>query len=183
MRRVNVVGVSGSGKTTFARELATRLGVPHVELDALHHGPDWAAATAEELRARVEAALAAAPDGWVVDGNYRQKLGDLVLARADTLVWLEPPLRVSLGRLARRSWRRWSRRETLWNDNRERLGDLVGPREGLFAWTVRSFVHHRRDLPAALARNPQLRVVHLRSAGAVADFLAGVPGGQVSPSK
>jgi adenylate kinase family enzyme len=174
-RRVNVVGISGSGKTTFARELATCLGVPHVELDALHHGPDWAEATAEELRARVEAALAAAPAGWVVDGNYRQKLGDLVLERADTVVWLEPPLQVSLARLARRSWRRWSRRETLWNDNRERLRDLVGPWNGLFAWTVRSFVRHRRELPAALARNPHLRVVHLRAPRAAADVLAGVP--------
>jgi hypothetical protein len=127
----------------------------------------------------VEAALAAAPDGWVVDGNYRQKLGDLVLARADTVVWLEPPLRVALARLARRSWRRWRRHEALWNENRERLRDLLGPREGLFAWTMRSSRRHRRELPAALARNPHLRVVHLRAPRAARDFLAA----QVSPSK
>jgi adenylate kinase family enzyme len=40
LRRVNVKGTSGSGKTTFAQELARRLDVPFVELDALHHGPD-----------------------------------------------------------------------------------------------------------------------------------------------
>jgi shikimate kinase len=174
LRRVSVAGISGSGKTTLARELAARLGVPHVELDALHHGPDWAEASAAELRARVEAALAAAPAGWVVDGDYHRKLGDLVLARADTLVWLEPPLAVSLRRLAARSWRRRRGRELLWNGNRERLRDLVGPREGLFAWAVRSYFRHRRELPPALARNPRLRVVRLRSTQDVADFLGGL---------
>src|SRR6186997_1715444 len=79
VRRVSVAGISGSGKTTLAAALAARLGVPHVELDALHHGPNWTEATPEELRARVEAALAAAPEGWVADGNYESKLGDLVV--------------------------------------------------------------------------------------------------------
>ena len=39
-KRVVVLGTSGSGKTTFARELASRLGVPHVEFDAYRHGPE-----------------------------------------------------------------------------------------------------------------------------------------------
>ena len=51
---------------------------------------------------------------FLLDGNYRGKLGDLVLAQADTFVWLEPPLRVALGRLARRTWRRLRTREELW---------------------------------------------------------------------
>src|SRR6266545_3515470 len=96
MRRVTVAGISGSGKSTFARGLAERLGVPYLELDELHHGPNWTEATADELRARVETAIAAAPEGWVIDGNYRNKLGDFVLAQADTFVWLELPLRVSM---------------------------------------------------------------------------------------
>jgi shikimate kinase len=176
VQRVSVAGVSGSGKTTFARGLAERLGVPWVELDALHHGPNWSEAPAAELRRRVEEAIAAAPSGWVIDGNYRHKLEDIVLAQADTLVWLEPPLRVSLGRLARRTWRRWRRREELWHGNRELLRNMVGLREGLFAWTVRSYFRHKHDIPAALARNPHLRLVHLRSAKETTVFLRHVWG-------
>jgi len=171
MRRVTVAGISGSGKSTVSRVLAERLGVPWVELDGLHHGPNWTEASADELRARVAGALAAAPDGWVVDGNYRQKLGDLVLAQADTFVWLEPPLHLSLRRLAKRTWRRWRRREELWHGNRERLRNMLGPK-GLFPWTVRSYLRHKREIPQALAANTHLRVVHLRSAAALDAFLA-----------
>ena len=167
MRRVSVAGISGSGKTTFARELAARLGVPYVELDALHHGPGWTEAAPEVFRARLRDALAAAPDGWVCDGNYRSKGDDIVLAAADTLVWLEPPLRVSLRRLAARTWSRYVARQELWHGNRERLRN-VGP---LFSWAVRSHFRHRRQVPAAAAEYPHLHVVHLRSAAETDAFL------------
>jgi adenylate kinase family enzyme len=79
VRRVNVKGISGSGKSTFAVELARRLELPYIELDALHHGPNWSEPAAEEFRVRVRAAMDAAPGGWVIDGNYEGKLGNLVL--------------------------------------------------------------------------------------------------------
>jgi shikimate kinase len=42
VRRVAIIAsASGNGKTTLGRELAARLDVPFVELDALVHGPGW----------------------------------------------------------------------------------------------------------------------------------------------
>ena len=41
MNRVSVVGCPGSGKTTFAAELAKRLGTSHLELDSLYHQANW----------------------------------------------------------------------------------------------------------------------------------------------
>ena len=174
MQRVSVAGISGSGKTTFARALAARLGVAYDELDALHHGPNWTEATADELRARVEAAIAAAPDGWVIDGNYRSKLDDIVLAQADTLVWLELPMRISLVRLWRRTWRRWRTGEELWHGNRETVRGLIDPRYGMISWAVQSHFRHKRQIPAAAIRNPHLRLVHLRTPSDVERFLADV---------
>lgn len=171
MRRVSVAGISGSGKSTLARALAERLGLPYIELDALNHGPGWTEATPEELRARVEAAFAAAPDGWVADGNYESKLGDLVLSRADTFVWLDPPLPFALARIARRTGVRIIRRTELWNGNRETVRNVFA-KDNLFTWAVKSHRRMRRTLPSLPRRQPHLRFVRLRGARQVAEFLA-----------
>ncbi len=170
MRRVAVVGTSGSGKTTFARALAERLDIPFTELDSLHHGPGWTEASPEELRARVEAAMAD-PEGWVFDGNYETKLGDLVWEAADTIVWLDLPLHLSLRRLWRRTARRIRTGEELWNGNRESWRGAFWGRESLFAWTVRSHFRRRREWPERAAR---FGVVRLRSPREVQAFLDGV---------
>ena len=161
MRRVNVKGTSGSGKSTFGRELAGRLGVPYVELDALHHGPDWAEASAEEFRARVRDAMDAAPDGWVIDGNYEAKLGDTLVGAADTIVWLDLPLALKLRRVARRTSTRIRDDVELWNGNKENWRNALWGRESLFAWMIRGHFRQRRDWPRRYGGDP--RFVRLRS--------------------
>ena len=161
MRRVNVKGTSGSGKTTFGRELARRLGLPFVELDALHHGPNWAEPTNAEFRRRVRTAMDAAPDGWVIDGNYESKLGDTVLGEADTIVWLDLPLRLKLRRLWRRTTDRIRNDVELWNENRETWRNAVWGPQSLFGWMVRTHVSQRREWPRRFAGD--LRFVRLRS--------------------
>ena len=128
-------GVSGSGKTTFGRRLAARLGVPFLELDALNHGPGWTEASPEEFRARV--APHAAGEAWVIDGAYRSKLGDLVLSRADTVVWLDLPLRTCLARMLGRTARRIRSGEELWAGNRESWREAVVGRDALLWWLIK----------------------------------------------
>jgi adenylate kinase family enzyme len=161
LRRVNIKGTSGSGKTTFAQELARRLGVPYVELDALHHGPNWSEPTDEEFRARVREAMDAAPRGWVIDGNYESKLGDTVIGETDTIVWLDLPLRLKLGRLWRRTSDRIRDDVELWNGNKENWRNAFWGRESLFAWMLRTHVSQRREWPRRYGADP--RFVRLRS--------------------
>jgi adenylate kinase family enzyme len=161
LRRVNVKGSSGAGKTTFGRELAERLGVPFVELDGLHHGPNWAEPTNEEFRARVRAAMDAAPDGWVFDGNYEAKLGDTLIGAADTIVWLDLPLGLKLRRVAWRTGTRIRDDVELWNGNKESWRSALWGRESLFAWLVRGHFRHRREWPRRYGDDP--RFVRLRS--------------------
>jgi hypothetical protein len=148
--------------------LAERLSVRYVELDALHHGPNWTPATAAELREKVVSAIDGAP-GWVVDGHYPNKLGTLLTDRAELIVWLDLPLGTKLRRLTRRTAWRWFRNEELWNGNRETLKDMFWGREALFAWAVSSHFRHRKQLPLQLVGRP---VVRLRSVGEVADWLS-----------
>jgi adenylate kinase family enzyme len=173
MRRVSVIGGTSTGKTTLSRELARCLDVPHIELDALHHESGWREATAEVLRARVEAAFAAAPDGWIADGNYHGKLGTFVLERADTVVFLDLPHRLALRRVLLRTFRRIVRREELWNGNRESLRATFS-RESVVWWVVTNHRTHRTKWPERLAGLPHLHVVHLRSPREVRSFLQSI---------
>jgi adenylate kinase family enzyme len=116
--RVAVIGIGGSGKTTFAKRLAEQLGVPHIELDSLYWLPDWQVRDREGFRAAV--AQAVTPERWVTDGNY-SAVRDLVWTRATHVVWLNYPLTTVLLRLVRRTLRRSLRRETLFSGNRETL--------------------------------------------------------------
>lgn len=172
-RRLVIVGSTGSGKTTLARTLAGLLGVPHVELDALHWEPEWTPAAPEVFRRRV--ALATAGPAWVVDGNYRA-IRDLVWPRAETVVWLDYSLPVIYRRLAPRTFGRLRSRETLWGSNRERLRNQFR-RDGLFIWVLRTYWRRRRDLPRALRlpEHAHLRLVRLRRPDACDAWLAALP--------
>ena len=167
MRRVIVVGISGSGKTTLARRLAARIGVPHVELDALRHGPGW------QPRAEFERDARAAADrpGWVVDGDYAD-VRDLFWERADTLVWLDLPRSVVMARVIRRSAARAALRRELWNGNRESFRDW-SDREHPIRWAWSQHGRRRRELAVRVAepRFAGLRVIRIRRAADAAGWL------------
>ena len=175
--RLLILGRTGSGKTTLGRELAVALELPHVELDALYFGPDLSTVPLEVLRERTIAAIAG--DRWVTDGNKRA-VRDLVWPRADTVVWLDYPLVVSLWRLARRARRRTSVLKA-----QARTTGSAGS-FGSQLWTVTKGVltalwshrGQRRRYPRMFSEpaNRHLAVVRLRSPRATRRWLACVTG-------
>lgn len=155
-RRINVRGTSGVGKSTYSVELARRLNLTYVELDALYHGPNWSEPSIKEFRARVHAAIESAPEGWVIDGSYDSKLGDTVIAAADTIVWLDLPLGITFSRLWRRTMYRIRNDVELWNGNREIWRDQFASRDSIFLWTIRAHFRHRREWPLRFGHDSRL---------------------------
>lgn len=173
-QRIVVIGVTGSGKTTMAQQLAQRLGYPHVELDALHWDANWTMAPTDVFRERIAQALSG--PAWVTDGNY-SKARDLTWGRADTVIWLDYALPLILWRLTRRSISRVITRTELWNGNRETFSGQFLSRDSLYLWALKKYGKNRRDYPNLFSEPTyaHLRVIHLRSSRAAARWLAGLP--------
>lgn len=165
MQRVLVVGSGGSGKSTVAREVGARLGLPVVHLDRHFWRAGWVETPRDEW-AEVVSALVAA-ERWVMDGNYSGKI-DLRLARADAVVLLDLPRLLCLTRVLRR-WSRYrgSTRPDMTPGCPERLD-----------W---AFVHwiwayprqpRQRILTAVHDAGADDRLIRLRSTGEVDRWLA-----------
>jgi adenylate kinase family enzyme len=170
MRRIVVVGTSGSGKTTMARQLARRLEIPHVELDALYWGPNWTPAPREVFRQQVERAIGG--HEWATDGNY-SAVRDIVWGRADTIVWLDYSLPVILWRVTTRTIRRAATREKLWNDNQENFSESFFSRDSIILFALQSYRRRRREYPILFARPEyaHLNPIRLCSPGAARRWL------------
>ncbi len=151
MKRVSVVGTTGSGKTTMARALSLLLGSPHVELDALFWEPRWKMADLPVFRLRVASAVAG--DAWVIDGGY-SAVRDLIWPRADTVIWLDYPLTVILPRLVRRIVARVQDKSELWpgTGNRETIRNAIFSRDPLVWFAIRTHRNRRRRIEEMLRR-------------------------------
>jgi adenylate kinase family enzyme len=159
MRRVNVIGTSCAGKTTFARRLASALAVPHVELDHLHWEPGWVEVSTEAFLKRV--AVDTQGEGWVVDGNYSVSR-EVFWPRMDTVVWLDYSFSRVLWRSLTRTWKRIVKGETCCNGNRESMWRTFS-RDSIVLWVIQTHGRRRREfretLPALAARGVDVIVL------------------------
>jgi len=101
--RVRIVGNSGAGKSTLGIWLASKINVPYISLDHYYWQPGWGETPRDEFRNKVQTALEQNRSGWVIDGNYTGRVGDLVDQEATDIIWLDPPLLLYLPRLCLRS--------------------------------------------------------------------------------
>lgn len=162
MQRIVVIGTTGSGKSTLAAQLARRLDVACIDLDALHWGPNWQGAPTEIFRERVAQAVSA--ERWVIAGNY-SKVRDLIWTRADTLIWLDYPFPLVFWRLFRRTLTRIVTQEELWGGNRESWRGTFLSRDSLLVWALKTHWKYRMSITLAL-QQPEythLRLLRLRS--------------------
>ena len=158
-RRILVAGPSGAGKTTLAARIATATGAPHTEIDAIH----WHAGWTPNPRFPEEVAALAAEEAWVTEWQY-PGARPVLAARAELLVWLDPPLAILLRRVVGRTLRRRLRRVELWNGNVEPpLGTFLTDRDHIVRWAVRTRPRYPGLVRAALAEHPGLRMVRIRS--------------------
>ena len=158
--RINVIGTSGSGKTTFGRKLAEVLDLPFLEMDALFWGPDWSFPEDPELFSRLASALEG--DAWVLDGNYT-RTREIKWARTQVVVWLDYSFLRTFSQAVRRALSRAFSGEELWpgTGNRETFRVLFS-RDSVVLWSIRSYGRNRRRIPRWMASEKYQEIVFHR---------------------
>lgn len=134
-RRIVVIGTTGSGKTVFARELSSALGIPHIELDEVFWSENWVEVPTEAFRASVTGL--AAQDSWIMDGNYGV-VRDVIWSRADTIVWLDYSFLETMKRLLIRTILRILCRTTICHGNQETFERAVS-RDSIIWWGISTY--------------------------------------------
>ncbi len=157
MKRVVIIGSSCSGKSTFAKQLADKLAVTHIELDQLHWLPDWVERPDPEFRGLVDKASAA--ERWVIDGNY-SVARDIFWPRATTIIWLNHSFPLVLYRAVTRSIHRSSTKKPLFAGNIETFRHSFFSRESIILWVLKTF-HTKRARYVNLLASDELRGINI----------------------
>jgi hypothetical protein len=106
--KIHIVGAASAGKSGLARQLAERLGCPYYDLDPIAFVDEhWTLRPMAERFTMVDEIVR--QPTWIAEGGH---LGwtEPLLAAADAIVWLDPPLRV----LLHRHWVRHRERGPWW---------------------------------------------------------------------
>lgn len=163
MNRINVIGTTGSGKSTFAKALATKLNVDYVEMDKLFWKPNWGESPDDEFFAKLEAALQ--QDGWVLDGNYTRTI-PIKWKGVDTIIWLDYSYFTNLFRICKRSVQRALAQDELWEGtgNRESWRKLFS-QDSIVLWFFRGYAKNKKRYAKMMIdeQYPHIEFIRVRS--------------------
>lgn len=175
MKKINVVGTSGSGKSTFSRMLADKLDYPHLEMDAMFWKPNWQESTDQEFFATLESKLA--DEHWVLDGNYNRTV-PIKWQHVDTVVWIDYSFSRTLYQAVKRAFLRSITKQELWpqTGNVESFRKSFLSKDSVILWTLKTYKSHRTRYQQAIS-NPEychinfIRITSPKKAKAFVDKL------------
>jgi adenylate kinase family enzyme len=166
--RVLIYGVTGSGKTTMARQLAERTGLPWHSVDDLTWEPGWVTVPTDEQRRRIAAICAG--ERWILDTAYSAWI-EVVLDRVQLIVALDYPRWLSLRRLVWRTLLRNLDHRPICNGNTESFRQTFS-RDSIIVWHFRSFARKRARMRAWAADPDGPELIRLTSSAVARSWLA-----------
>ncbi len=141
MKKINIIGTSGSGKSTFAKKLSEQLHIPYIEIDAIFWGKNWYWPPDEAFFARLQEALD--QEAWVLDGNYTRTT-PIKWEAVDTVIWIDFSFARTLYQVTTRSIRNLITRKELWpgTGNRQTIQHFFS-KDSIILSTIRVYRKNR----------------------------------------
>lgn len=136
--RINVVGTSGSGKSTFSKRLAQILEYPYIEIDKIFWEPNWKSPTDEKFFSNLKKSLNR--DQWVLDGNYTRSIF-IKWEKVDLVIWLDYSFTRTFYQVLKRSLRRAYTQEEIWEGtaNRESFKKSFLSKDSIIWWMLTTY--------------------------------------------
>ncbi len=171
-QRINVVGASGTGKSTFCKRLSEKTGYPHIQLDALFWKPNWEPTDKENFLPLLEKTLH--QECWILDGNY-QSTSSVKWKNVEAVIWLDYSFPLNIYRCIKRSVTRAITREEIWpgTGNRESFRRSFFSRESIILWTLKTHHHVKREYHEVLKdkKYQHIEFIQLKSPKEAEQFL------------
>lgn len=150
-RRISVVGMGG--KTSFCHALGAARKITVIDLDAICWKPNWVVRDRDEQFRMLSDAVSANPDGWISDGNLSTAESELILPKADAVLWLHMSHFATWSRITWRSIKRaWDGRRVC-GDNYENFCHILG-RRSMIWWVMFHWHERHRKIKANLEAVP-----------------------------
>lgn len=173
MKRINVVGTSASGKSTFAKQLAQQLNVDYIELDDLYWLDDWQEPTDALFFEKIQNAIDQAEHGFVLDGNY-SRTNNIKWQQVDTIIWLDLPFQINMYRSIKRALHRAFTKRQLWSNsnNTESFRKMLST-DSVIWWMMKTHKKNQKKYLKWMQSNqyPNIDWIHLSSIAEVKAFL------------
>ncbi|MBC7466916.1 MAG: adenylate kinase [Bdellovibrio sp.] len=173
LKKINVIGTTGAGKSTLSKKLAVLLGQPFIEIDQIFWGPNWKKPTNRDFYDNLKSFLDNNPT-FVLDGNYT-KATALKWAYTETVIWVNLPFAQTLWQLIGRTLKRLLLQKELWPNtgNRESIYGHLFTNDSIFYWLFKTFkgnqIKFKSDM--VLKQWAHIQFIELTSNAQVQQFL------------
>lgn len=158
MNKVMVIGNAGGGKSTLSRAICAVHGLPYHSVDEIQWQPGWVATPEAEFTQAHEAILLT--QRWLIDGYGSWHSVERRLGEADTVIFVDHPVRVHFWWAAKRQIKALFGVQ----DGVPKGCNLLSVTFQIFAMIWSLHIEWRPKLMRAIeARNGTARIVHIRS--------------------
>jgi adenylate kinase family enzyme len=163
MKKVVVVGVSASGKSTFSRELSKKTDLPTIFMDEIMWNPGWEYIGDEATVSALD--KESSKTEWIIEGYVTTNARTFLFERADTIIYLNYAPWIATCRYIKR----W------WNHRVQSRPELVGSPEKFsfkflkLVWTKGEAISLKRFLQDV---SDQSKIITLSSPKEAEEFLS-----------